>query len=95
MKTAATAGAPIAPGRPAQPDGRYVVDVLFVDLGDAREDWKTGLIRWTRQPRARFECLRCRYASPTVTGPDKVRSFVTNIRTDHRSVCTAPQEHRQ
>ena len=69
-----------------------VADALFVDLGEGREikhGARAGQITYTRQPRARFECVRCSYASPTVTGPAPVRDFVANEPTDHRAVCPA------
>ena len=69
-----------------------VADALFVDLGEGREikhGDRRGQITYTRQPRARFECVRCGYASPTVTGPAAVRDFVANEPTDHRAVCPA------
>lgn len=69
-----------------------VNDALFVDLGEGyeiKDGDRAGQIRWTRQPRARFECVRCGYASPTVTGAPKVRDFVTNEPRDHRAVCPA------
>jgi hypothetical protein len=69
-----------------------VRDALFVDLGEGREikqGDRAGQIKYTRQPRARFECVRCGYASPTVTGAPAVRDFVANEPTDHRAVCPA------
>lgn len=73
--------------------GRMEVhDALFVDLGEGfeiKDGDRAGQIRWTRQPRARFECVRCGYASPTVTGAPAVRDFVANEPTDHRAVCPA------
>jgi hypothetical protein len=69
-----------------------VADALFVDLGEGREikqGDRAGQITYTRQPRARFECVRCGYASPTVTGAPQVRDFVANEPRDHRAVCPA------
>lgn len=69
-----------------------VADALFVDCGEGREikhGARAGQIRYTREPRARFECVRCGYASPTVTGPAAVRDFVANEPRDHRAVCPA------
>lgn len=69
-----------------------VADALFVDLGEGfeiKDGDRAGQIKYTRQPRARFECVRCGYASPTVTGPAAVRDFVANEPTDHRAVCPA------
>ncbi len=76
---------------------RRVVDALFVDLGEGREikhGARAGQIRWTREPAARFECLRC-YATevpnirPKETVPAAVARFVASIRTDHRAQCPA------
>jgi hypothetical protein len=73
--------------------GRQKVrDALFVDLGEGHEikqGDRAGQIKYTRQPRARFECVRCGYASPTVTGAPQVRDFVANEPRDHRAVCPA------
>jgi hypothetical protein len=69
-----------------------VADALFVDLGEGHEikqGDRAGQIKYTRQPRARFECVRCGYASPTVAGAPKVRDFVANEPRDHRAVCPA------
>ncbi|MFG2269095.1 hypothetical protein ACGFNY_04895 [Streptomyces chartreusis] len=67
-----------------------VRDVIFVDLGEGYETKKgprKGEIWWKRQPRARYECLPCQYASPVVHGVDEVRAFITDIRTRHRAIC--------
>ncbi len=72
--------------------GQRVTAALFVDCGEGREirhGERAGQIRWTRQPRARFECLACGYRSEVVTGPDAVRTFVAHIRTTHQAVCPA------
>lgn len=69
-----------------------VLDALFVDLGEGREikhGDRAGQITYTRQPRARFECVRCGYASEIVTGAAAVRDFVANEPADHRAVCPA------
>lgn len=69
-----------------------VNDALFVDFGDGyeiRDGTHAGQIRYRRQPRARFECVRCGYASPVVTGPVDVREFVANEPNDHRAICPA------
>ena len=65
---------------------------LFVDLGEGYEiknGKRAGQIRWTRQPRARFECLLCHTTEGPVTGPKDVAEFVTRISTDHRAECPA------
>ncbi|MET7458084.1 hypothetical protein ACWEPZ_37730 [Streptomyces sp. NPDC004288] len=68
-----------------------VRDALFIDLGEGYEIKKDGprkgQIWWKRDPRARYECLPCQYASPVVHGADEVRAFVATIRTDHRAIC--------
>ncbi len=65
--------------------------VLFVDLGEGREDRRSGAIHYTRQPRARYECLLCGGREGPVSGPEDVRAFVAGIRTDHLSRCN-PRE---
>lgn len=68
-----------------------VRDALFVDLGEGYEIKKDGPRRgqiwWKRDPRARYECVRCQYASPVVHGADAVRAFIATIRNDHRATC--------
>lgn len=71
---------------------QQVNDALFVDCGDGYEVKQgddAGQIKYRRPPRARFECVRCGYASATVTGAPNVRDFVANEPTDHRAVCPA------
>jgi hypothetical protein len=71
---------------------RHVTDALFVDLGEGfeiKQGDRTGQIKYTRQPRARFECTRCEYASETVTGPEPVKRFVATARANHRAICPA------
>jgi hypothetical protein len=75
-----------------------VIDALYVDLGEGREirhGDRAGQIRWTRQPRARFECLRCHTTEGPVTGPHAVREFVARIRADHRATCPATTTHTE
>ncbi|MFF0019133.1 hypothetical protein ACFYQQ_01005 [Streptomyces sp. NPDC005496] len=75
-----------------------VADALFVDLGDGREikeGARAGQITYKRQPRARYECLRCGYHAPPVTGAPAVRDFVTNEPRDHRASCPAITTHQQ
>ncbi|MFD5632421.1 MULTISPECIES: hypothetical protein [Streptomycetaceae] len=69
-----------------------VNDALFVDLGDGYEikhGDRAGQITYTRQPRARFECVRCGYASPVAVGAPAVKRFVATARTEHRQICLA------
>ncbi|MFF0143577.1 hypothetical protein ACFYRN_45240 [Streptomyces sp. NPDC005227] len=71
---------------------QQVNDALFVDCGDGyeiKQGDRAGQIVYRRQPRARFECVRCEYASEIVTGPVAVREFVANEPTSHRAVCPA------
>ncbi|GGZ28632.1 hypothetical protein GCM10010387_22620 [Streptomyces inusitatus] len=83
-----TAAGGRSPGRPARPaDGRAVAAALFVDLGESRGD------QWIRQPRARYECLRCRTAEGPVHGQAAVANFTRSIKAEHHSRCTAIQEH--
>ena len=72
-----------------------VADALFVDLGEGFEikhGDRAGQIKYTRQPRARFECIRCEYASETVTGPEPVTRFVATARTSPQAICPANQK---
>lgn len=87
--------------KPAEGGGLdlHVRDVLFVDLGEGYEIKKAGPRRgqiwWKQDPRARYECLPCQYASPVVRGADQVRAFVATIRTDHRAICPGRPAHTQ
>ncbi|MEU9865517.1 hypothetical protein AB0D99_32075 [Streptomyces sp. NPDC047971] len=72
--------------------GQRVTAALFIDCGEGREirhGDRAGQIRYTRQPRARYECAACNYRSETVTGPDAVKAFVAHIRATHQAVCPA------
>lgn len=72
-----------------------ITGALFIDCGEGFEIKKgdrAGQIRWTRPPRARFECLRCRTTETPVVGkkesvPAAVARFVASIRTDHLTRC--------
>lgn len=72
---------------------QQVNDALFVDCGDGYEvkqgSSDAGEIKYRRPPRARFECVRCEYASEVVTGATAVKRFVATAATDHRAVCPA------
>ncbi|MET7944237.1 hypothetical protein [Streptomyces sp. NPDC005302] len=75
---------------------QQVNDALFIDCGDGYEikhGDNAGEIKYRRPPRARFECVRCGYASPIVTGPTAVKNFVAAARPEHRSIC--PATHAQ
>ncbi|KAA6221755.1 hypothetical protein CP973_07055 [Streptomyces albofaciens JCM 4342] len=65
---------------------------LFVDLGEGREDKRTGRIRWARPPRARYECLLCHTTEGPVTGPAAAARFVAAIRTTHPTRCITAHE---
>ncbi|MEU4205615.1 hypothetical protein AB0F64_37585 [Streptomyces sp. NPDC026294] len=65
-----------------------VTGALFVDLGEGREDRRTGHVRWSRPPRARYECLLCHATEGPVTGPHEVARFVATVRSSHRATCT-------
>jgi hypothetical protein len=68
-----------------------ITGALYVDLGEGHEikhGARAGQIRWTRPPRARFECLLCGAAETPVIGPKTpiptaVAEFVTTIRAQH------------
>ncbi|WP_228975011.1 hypothetical protein [Streptomyces sp. DH12] len=73
-----------------------VIDALYVDCGEGREirhGDRAGQITWRRQPRARFECLRCHTVEGPVTGPLAVQRFAATIRTTHRATCPAAATH--
>lgn len=63
-----------------------VMAALFVDMGV----FASG--RWVREPRAKYECVRCQTTEGPVKGADRVREFVARIRTDHPLYCTANQQ---
>ncbi|MFJ6935722.1 hypothetical protein [Streptomyces sp. NPDC101132] len=86
--------APTAPATRTRPatGPRRVTAALFVDLGEGREikqGDRAGQMWWTTQPRARYECLACGWASEIVTGADAVKAFTAHIRTTHRATCPA------
>jgi len=66
---------------------QHLTGALFVDLGEGREDKERGGIRWSRQPRAKYECLLCRTTEGPVTGPAAVRAFIDTIRATHKATC--------
>ncbi|THA82765.1 hypothetical protein [Streptomyces sp. A0592] len=78
---------------------RQVTSALFVDCGDGRETKhgdRAGQIRYTGQPRARYECLACGWQSETITGPTAIRRFLDHIRAAHKAACpAAPSEGAQ
>jgi hypothetical protein len=72
-----------------------VISALYVDLGEGREiktGDRAGQIRWTRPPRARFECLLCGTEEVPAIGPKEpvpaaVAQFVATIRSTHQTRC--------
>lgn len=85
-RTAATAGVPPSPGRPAQ--------VQFLAATLTIKGLSEG-----RQPSAHYECHRCGFKTTTVTGHQAVIEFTataTEGAAAHRAVCpAAPQETTQ
>ncbi|MFK0124932.1 hypothetical protein ACIQSP_16650 [Streptomyces nigra] len=72
-------------------NGRWLDAALTVDCGEGYEikhGERAGQIKYTRQPRAKFECLRCHTLEGPVTGPEAVKRFVATVRTAH--ICNAP-----
>ncbi|WP_129307962.1 hypothetical protein [Streptomyces sp. L2] len=60
-----------------------VAAALFVDLGEGRETGH-GTFRWSRLPRARYECLRCHTVeTPDGNGPGDIARFISSIRDQH------------
>lgn len=66
---------------------------LFIDCGDGRATG-TGQFTYRKQPRAKYECLRCRTTEGPVTGAAAVKDFVANIRARHAATCAARQTER-
>lgn len=63
---------------------------LTVDLGEGFEiknGERAGQIKYTRQPRAKYECLRCRTLEGPVTGPEAVKRFAATVQAAH--ICHA------
>ncbi|MEU2111856.1 hypothetical protein [Streptomyces sp. NPDC019507] len=75
-----------------------ITGALFIDCGDGfeiRKGDRAGQIVYRREPRARFECLRCRTTEGPVSGPADVREFVANVRTDHLTRCQPASQGAQ
>lgn len=70
-------------------ESRRVIGALRIDLGEghALKDKGPGEFWWKTKPRARYECLACRWESETVTGPEAVKAFAAHIRTTHKAAC--------
>lgn len=85
-RTAATAGVPPSPGRPAQVQA--ITAVLTIKGGTDG-----------RQPSAHYECHRCGFKTTTVIGRQAVIEFTakaTEGAAAHRVACpAAPQETTQ
>jgi len=76
--------------RPATTEARpRVAGALRIDCGIGVElkDKGPGQFWWKEQPRARYECVACRWTSETVTGPEAVKAFARHIRTTHKAAC--------
>ena len=69
---------------------RVITGALYVDMG---RQLQSG--RWVEQPRARYECLRCRTVEGPVTGPSDVAEFVAAIRATHQTHCNPNHEGAQ
>ncbi|MFE9845823.1 hypothetical protein [Streptomyces goshikiensis] len=87
-----TTSAPAATRRQTpQPTRWQVIRALFIDCGQGIEiktGDRAGQIWWKTPPRARHECLDCGWQSETVTGPAKVKAFISHIRDTHQATCT-------
>lgn len=62
---------------------RWLDAALTVDLGEGFEiknGERAGQIKYTRQPRAKYECLLCHTLEGPVTGPEAVKRFVATVR---------------
>ncbi|NUK12678.1 hypothetical protein HRW18_32850 [Streptomyces lunaelactis] len=68
------------------PNGREITGALTVDCGEGREDAERGGIRYTRQPRAKYECFAC-HTTETASGPIDVKAFAAGIRDAHKTNC--------
>lgn len=76
---------------------------LTVDCGEGyeiRHGDRAGQIRWTRQPRARFECLLCgrredaeRQRGESIA--EAVARFTATIRATHHLACTGQPTERE
>lgn len=65
---------------------QQINSALFIDCGEGFEiknGARAGQIKYTREPRARFECVRCRSVEGPVSGADRVKAFVASVRTRH------------
>jgi hypothetical protein len=77
-------------------NARWLDAALTVDCGEGFEikhGERAGQIKYTRQPRAKYECLLCRTVEGPVTGPEAVKRFASTIRTAH--ICNAPARSQQ
>lgn len=68
------------------PDGREITGALTVDCGEGHEDKERGGVRYTRQPRAKYECFACQ-TTETVSGAIDVKAFTAGIRDAHKTNC--------
>lgn len=84
MTPTTTAGGS-APGRRA-PAPQFIAAVLVIDCGTEG-----------RMPSAYYECHRCGFRTPTVTGRQPVAQFTADADAgakSHRAVCPALQENQ-
>lgn len=73
----------------------WLDSALTVDLGEGfeiKQGERAGQIKYTRQPRAKYECLRCNTLEGPVTGPEAVKRFTATIQAAH--ICGAPPRHQ-
>jgi hypothetical protein len=68
---------------------QWVTAALFIDGGQGREDKHTGLITYSKPPRARYECLLCGTKEGPIVGAAAVKAFAAHIRTTHPANCPA------
>lgn len=75
--------------------GLWLDSALTVDLGEGfeiKQGERAGQIKYTRQPRAKYECLRCQTLEGPVTGAAAVMRFTATVRAAH--ICHAPPQQQ-
>lgn len=76
---------------PPAPTVWQITAALRIDCGqgiEIKEGDRAGQIWWKTPPRARYECVACRWESAVVAGPLAVQNFTSTIRDTHRIACT-------